>query len=130
MVIEVLPWEFSVCKVEAVVSNLLNRPFVFTATTDMECSLVCRTQDVPPETVAREDGWRAMRIEGPLPFSMVGILAKISGELAREDISLFAVSTFDTDYILVRAENLNRAAVCLETLPEITVRRGKSESAS
>ena len=80
---------------------------------DRERSLVCPTDRVPVATLAREDGWRAFRIEGQLDFSLVGILARISSILAAEEIGIFAVSTFDTDYILVKAENLDRALSAL-----------------
>ncbi len=61
------------------------------------------------ETAAREDGWRAFRIEGVLDFSLTGILSAISGILAENGIGIFAVSTYNTDYILVKAENLVKA---------------------
>ena len=57
----------------------------------------------------REDGWRVFRVEGPLDFSLVGVLSRISGALARAGVGLFALSTFDTDYILVRAGQAARA---------------------
>lgn len=60
---------------------------------------------MPQNTIEREDGWRAFRIEGVLDFSLVGILAKISSLLAEEQIGIFAVSTFNTDYIFVKKEN-------------------------
>ena len=57
----------------------------------------------------REDGWRGFRIEGVLDFSLVGILSKLSTILAENQIGIFAVSTFNTDYILVKEENFDRA---------------------
>lgn len=57
-----------------------------------------------------EPGWTAFRVEGPLDFALTGILAELSGALAAADISLFAISTYDTDYILVRATDADRAA--------------------
>ena len=83
--------------------------FCFTGRTDEEYSLVCRTQEVPFNTVAREDGWKAFRIEGTLDFSLIGILAQIADLLAKENISIFAVSTFNTDYILVKKEREEKA---------------------
>ena len=113
MKLGVLKESFSVCKVASYEGVDLDAPFVFTGATDMEKSLVCPTDRVPDATLAREDGWRAFRIEGQLDFSLVGILARISSILAAEKIGIFAVSTFDTDYILVKAENLERALVAL-----------------
>ncbi len=114
MKLDVLKESFSVCKVASYEGVDLGAPFVFTGSTDAEKSLVCQTERVPAATLAREDGWRAFRIEGQLDFSLVGILARISSVLAAEKIGIFAVSTFDTDYILVKAENLGRALAALD----------------
>ena len=76
--------------------------------------MVCKTEDAPEDAVEREDGWRAFRIAGVLDFSLVGILSKISGILAGEGIGIFAVSTYNTDYILVREEDFDRALNALE----------------
>ena len=84
-------------------------PFHFIGRTDEELSLVCRTESTPANTIAREDGWRGFRIEGTLDFSLVGILAKLSSVLAENRIGIFAVSTFNTDYILVKQENFDKA---------------------
>ena len=109
MVLKRLECEFSICKV-ADFSNIdHSRPFRFAARTDEECSLVCPTSDVPDGTLARDDGWRAFRIKGVLDFSLIGILARISGLLAEAGIGIFAVSTYNTDYILTKAENYERA---------------------
>ena len=70
---------------------------------------MCKTEDTPENTIVRDDGWRGFRIEGVLDFSLIGILSKISTILADNEIGIFAVSTFNTDYILVKAENLGRA---------------------
>ena len=75
----------------------------------------CPTASVPVDTAAREDGWRGFRIEGVLDFSLTGILAKLSGILAENGIGIFAVSTYNTDYILVKAENLDRSLSVLES---------------
>ena len=64
---------------------------------------------MPSETTAREDGWKGFRIEGVLDFSLIGILSKISTILAENKIGIFAVSTYNTDYILVKEENFERA---------------------
>ena len=114
MKLRVLEESFSVCKVASYEGVDLGAPFVFTGSTDAEKSLVCPTERVPAATLAREDGWRAFRIEGQLDFSLVGILARISSVLAAEKIGIFAVSTFDTDYILVKAENIGRALAALD----------------
>ena len=87
--------------------------FYFTAQTDGECSLVCPIEDVPADTLAREDNWRAFRVRGPLDFSLIGILADISSLLARHGVSIFAVSTYDTDYILTKEVQFDKALTLL-----------------
>ena len=113
MRIEVLEPEFTVCKVTDYSGVDLEGEFVFTGSTDRERSLVCPTTVVPVDTVSREDGWRAFRVVGQLDFSLVGVLASMTSALATEGIPVFAVSTFDTDYILVRSRDLYHAADAL-----------------
>lgn len=81
----------------------------FLAITDDEISVVLPTENVPDNTLSREDDWRAFKIEGVLDFSLVGILANISSLLAKEDISIFAISTYNTDYVLVKESNFKKA---------------------
>lgn len=113
MRIEVLEPEFTVCKVTDYSGVDLEGDFVFTGSTDVERSLVCPTTAVPDNTVSREDGWRAFRIVGQLDFSLVGVLSSVTSALAAEGIPVFAVSTFDTDYVLVRSRDLSDAADAL-----------------
>jgi len=80
--------------------------------TDTETSLVCEAALVP-EYIQAERDWRCFMIEGPLDFSLVGILAEIAGLLAAEFISIFVISTYDTDYILVRANKMHAATAAL-----------------
>lgn len=77
--------------------------------TDEERSLVCISADVPANTVERDDGWKAFRIQGVLDFSLIGILSKLSGLLAENEIGIFAISTYNTDYILTKKENYDKA---------------------
>ena len=107
--IEPLDVNLSVCKVEDYSQVDICQPFCFTGSTDEEFSLVCPTDMVPANTTERDDGWRAFRIVGVLDFSLVGILAGISEILAENKVGLFAVSTYNTDYILTKAENFERA---------------------
>lgn len=111
--IERISGEFSVCKLADYSGIDLARPFVFTGSTDRERSLVCPTEFAPAETLAREDGWRALRVAGQLEFSLIGILAKLSAALAEAGVGLFAISTFDTDYILVKGKDYGRAIAAL-----------------
>lgn len=106
--------DFSVCKVEDYSRLDLGQPFVFTGSTDEEKSLVCPTAIVPQNTVERDDGWKALRIMGILDFSLIGILARISSVLAENRIGIFAVSTFNTDYIFVKKSDLGKSVKALE----------------
>ena len=106
--------DFSVCKVEDYSRLDLGQPFVFTGSTDEEKSLVCPTAIVPQNTVERDDGWKALRIMGILDFSLIGILARISGILAENRIGIFAVSTFNTDYIFVKKNDFDKSIKALE----------------
>lgn len=109
MDISVLGQEFSVCRVEDYSAVDLDVPFCFTGCSDEEKSLVCPTENVPENTLSRDDGWRGFRICGTLDFSLVGILAKLSAALAENGIGIFAVSTYNTDYIFTKSENFTRA---------------------
>ncbi len=107
--LEILPHKLTVCKVEKISDVDLKRELYFIGKTDEELSLVCKTEDTPGKTIERDDGWRGFRIRGVLDFSLTGILSKLSGILAAHEISIFAVSTYNTDYILVKEENFDRA---------------------
>ena len=109
MELKALPYALTVCRLADASEIDLKKDFYFLSRTDEELSLVCRTGDTPANTAARDDGWRAFRIEGVLDFSLIGILSKISAILAENKIGIFAVSTYNTDYILVKEENFDRA---------------------
>ena len=109
MELKKLAYSLTVCKIAAWEEIKTSSDFFFIGKTDEELSLVCRTEDTPARTTEREDGWKAFRIQGVLDFSLVGILSGISGILAAQGIGIFAVSTFNTDYILVKEENFDRA---------------------
>lgn len=109
-----LPYNFTVCKLSNITDIDLNAEFFFVGRTDEEISLVCKTEDTPAATIERDDGWRAFRIEGVLDFSLIGILSKLSSILAENKIGIFAVSTYNTDYILVKAVNFDKAMNVLD----------------
>ena len=104
-----IEYDLTVCKVKDISDIDMTANFYFIGKTDEELSLVCKTEDVPAETIERDDGWKGFRIQGILDFSLIGILSKLSGILAEHKIGIFAVSTYNTDYILVKKENFNRA---------------------
>ena len=105
--------KLTVCKVTEVSEINTDTDFWFIGKTGEELSLVCKTEDTPQNTVERDDGWRGFRIRGVLDFSLIGILSKLSGILAEHQIGIFAVSTYNTDYILVKEENYERALTVL-----------------
>ena len=109
MEIKKIAFDFSVCKVENYSQVKLDSQYCFVGKTEEEKSLVCITEDAPANVTDREDGWKAFRIQGVLDFSLIGILARISGILAEHKIGIFAISTFNTDYILTKRENYERA---------------------
>ena len=109
MDIKIIDRTFSVCKLENIKRVDFDDEYCFLSKTDEELYLVCDTQSVPPNTTEREDGWRAFRIEGVLDFTLIGILSEISGILAKAEIGIFAISTYNTDYILVKEENFEKA---------------------
>ena len=113
MELEKLNLNLSVCKVPDYSQVDVEKPFCFTGTTDEEKSLVCPTEFVPKDTLCREDGWTAFRVKGELDFSLIGILANISRILAEAGIGIFVVSTFNTDYVLVKKERAEEAAARL-----------------
>lgn len=101
--------ELTVCKVKSMNDINLDAEIFFIGKTDEEKSLVCKTEDTPVDTIEREDGWNGFRIQGVLDFSLIGILSKLSTILAENEIGIFAVSTYNTDYILVKSENFEKA---------------------
>ena len=109
MKIKKIDEEFSVCQVEDYTYANLDSEYYFIGKTDEEKSLVCPVSEVPANAIKRDDGWRAFRIQGVLDFSLIGILAKIASVLADNGISIFAVSTYNTDYVMVKKENFQDA---------------------
>jgi hypothetical protein len=86
--------------------------FSITRTTD-ELSIVCRDQDVPLDLKV-DRGWRCLRVVGKLEFTMVGVLASVCNPLAEIGVAVFVLSTFDTDFLLVKNNDIDRAAAALE----------------
>lgn len=104
-----IEYNLTVCKIRNTSDIDMTSAFYFIGKTDEELSLVCKTEDTPAKTIERDDGWKGFRIQGTLDFSLIGILSKLSGILAEHKIGIFAVSTYNTDYILVKEENFERA---------------------
>lgn len=114
MEIKKIDYNFSVCKVNDFSLVDLTDEFCFIGKTDEENSLVCITEKAPENCLERDDHWKGFRIQGVLDFSLIGILSKISALLAANNIGIFAVSTYNTDYIFTKAENYEKALDVLE----------------
>ena len=112
----ILPDPLAICRLspaEDVPEWAMIGEFVSITHTGDELSLVCADEHVPPDVKA-DRGWRALKVEGPLDLSLTGVLASLANPLAQAQINLFAVSTFDTDYLLVKGYNLTRAIAVLQ----------------
>jgi len=107
--------DFSVCQVEDYSLVNLESEYCFIGKTDEERSLVCAESEVPSNVIKREDGWKAICICGVLDFSLIGILSEIAAVLADKAISIFAVSTYNTDYILIKSEDYQRGLEALKS---------------
>lgn len=114
MEIKKIQHDFSVCQVKDYSLVNLDSEYSFIGKTDEEKSLVCITSEVPANVIQRDDGWKAFRIQGVLDFSLIGILSKIASILADNGISIFAVSTYNTDYVLVKKENYQKGLDVLQ----------------
>jgi uncharacterized protein len=115
--LSVLPDRLAVCRMDkknAIPSWATDGTFFSISRTDDELSIVCSENRVP-DNIKSEKNWRALKVIGPLDFSLTGILASLANALAEAKISIFAISTFDTDYILLDNKNLERAVKVLSS---------------
>ena len=113
MEIKKLDDTFSICKVSDYSQVDINSEFCFIGKTDEENSLVCTVDVVPDNVIERDDCWRAFRIQGILDFSLIGIMSKIAALMAENGIGIFAVSTYNTDYILIKEDYFQKALEAL-----------------
>jgi hypothetical protein len=107
----VLEGRFAVCRLapDSAIPAWATEPGFFSITrTANELSIVCEGKRVPVGVQAELD-WATIQLQGPFPFEMTGVLAAILNPLATEGIGIFAISTFDTDYVLVKAERVQAA---------------------
>lgn len=109
MKLEKINASFSVLKVSSVEHIDLTGDFVFVSKTDNEVSLVCETKYSPHNATHSEQGWIMLRICGTLEFSMVGVIAAISNILASISVPIFVISTYDTDYVLLKEVYYDKA---------------------
>lgn len=111
LTMKLLKEKYGVCrldKTELIPEWAKNSNFFSVTRTSDELSIVCY-QDSIPNDIKCEKDWRILKIQGPLDFSLIGILASISKILAQNGISIFAISTYDTDYILVKNKDIDNA---------------------
>lgn len=113
MEIRKLEGNFSICKLRDFSQVDWGDEFCFAGKTDEECSLVCASEKIPSNAIVRDDGWRAFRIEGVLDFSLTGVLSRIAALLAARKIAIFAISTYNTDYVLVKEKDFSNALAAL-----------------
>ena len=104
-----LDGSFAVCKLPDFSGVHVSGEVFFMARTETEFSLVCLEKEVPANAIAVERGWRAIGVAGPLEFFLVGLLSELTGILAGQKLPIFAISTYDTDYLLVREKQLTVA---------------------
>lgn len=105
--------EFSVCRLPDGGGVDVSAEFFFLSRTPDELSLVCPSDSAPPDALKVEQGWRMFRVEGKLDFGLIGIVAGITRVLAEKNIGVFVVSTFDTDYVLIKWSGTDAAREAL-----------------
>jgi hypothetical protein len=114
LTLTVLSEQYTICRLAAGAAvPTIDASFVSVTRTPDELSIVCPSDRAPRDCTQRSDGWRCMRFEGPLDLALTGILASVLSPLAASQISVFAIATFDTDYILIPATDLDRAVASL-----------------
>jgi hypothetical protein len=115
--LELLPGRLAVCRLDAdapLPEWAAAGDFVSLTRTDSELSIVCLQEGVPAGVCA-EPGWRCLRVKGPLGFGLTGVLASLASPLASSGVSIFVVSTYDTDYLMVQERDLERGVSALES---------------
>lgn len=111
LTMKLLKEKYGVCRLykdETIPLWAQNSNFFSITKTNDELSIVCAENDIPSDIKCEKD-WRILKVEGPLDFSLIGILSSISTILAQKGISIFAISTYDTDYILVKNKDIDNA---------------------
>jgi hypothetical protein len=122
--LSLLPGRFAICRFAAdatLPAALFESPALLISATRTahELSLVCAEEAVPDTADRVETGWRAFALEGPVPFNEPGVIAGLTAPLAAAGVPVFVISTYDTDLLLVRETDLERAIAELKTVAEI-----------
>jgi len=121
LTLSILPEKLGIChfdKNSQIPEWAKNISFCSITRTSDELSIVCPQDKIPAGVLAEKDR-RAFKVEGPLGFSLTGIVASLSKPLAEAEISIFYISTYETDYLLVEEKNLKKAKKILSTFCEI-----------
>lgn len=121
LTLTILQDELAVCRMKAdsEIPTWATKGHFFSVTrTEEELSIVCNQNNVPNE-VKYEKDWKAFKVEGQLDFTLTGILSSLSNPLAKAGISIFAISTFNTDYVLVKSEKLDQSVRVLSKICQI-----------
>lgn len=111
LTLSILPESLGICHLaqnSSVPDWALADDFSCVAKTSNELSIICPQEKIPAGVLAEKD-WRAFKVEGPLGFTLTGIVASLAKPLADEEISIFYISTYETDYLLVEEKNLEKA---------------------
>ena len=123
LALEWLPGRYAVCRLAAGAEipewALRESGLASVTRTDKELSIIAPEEAVPGEVTAQR-GWRAMRVVGTLDFSTVGVLARLTGACAGADVPVFVVSTYDTDIVMVKAEDAGRAVEALAGVADVS----------
>ena len=115
LILSLLSETFTIHKLSpdaSIPEEILKSNFYSVSKTENELSLVC-SETIEVQSLQSSKGWKCIKVKGPLDFNLTGILAGISDILTQGNISIFAISTFDTDYILVRSQDLSSATTTL-----------------
>ncbi|MFI7676665.1 ACT domain-containing protein [Actinophytocola sp. NPDC049390] len=114
LTVDIAPGDYTVCRLPAgsAPPRIEASGLVSVTSTPTEVSVVCPTE-AAPDSEHSHPGWRLLTVRGPLEFDLTGVMAALAGELAAAGVSLFAVSTYDTDHVLVKATDLARAVKAL-----------------
>ncbi|RDD44003.1 GATS-like protein 2 [Trichoplax sp. H2] len=124
LTLSLLPHNLAVCRLQADSKipewATISHSFISITRTSDELSIVCQ-DDIVPTDVQAERRWKIFKVEGPLDFSLTGVLFKILQPLADANVSIFALSTYDTDYIMVKEEKLEQAKQLLSNKYRVQV---------
>ncbi len=123
LTLHLLPGRFAVCRLaprNSLPDWVPRAGFCSVTRTKDELSIVCNEENVPAD-VRAERGWRCLKLQGPFAFSEVGVLASVTQPLAGAEVSLFAISTFETDYVLIKEADVDRATTSLSATGHLVV---------